>query len=63
MVDFVGVTDELIEGLRRVWKLLVRLMHSARDFLCRNERQDQLALLDGHAHTLGRLVGVPQRMV
>ena len=38
-------------------------MYSGRDFCWLYERQDQLALLDGHVRAFAHFGGVPQRMV
>lgn len=62
-VDFFAATVELNGERRRVWKFLVRLMHSGRDFVRLYERQDQLAFLDGHMRAFAHFGGVPQRMV
>ena len=47
-VDFFEVTVEVDGERRRVWKLLIRLMHSGRDFAWLYHRGDQVAFLDGH---------------
>ena len=62
-VDFFAATVELNGERRRVWKFLVRLMYSGRDFVRLYERQDQLAFLDGHVRAFAHFGGVPQRMV
>lgn len=62
-VDFFEVAVELASERRRVWLLLFRLMHSGRDFVRLNERQDQLAFLDGHMRAFADFGGVPRRMV
>ncbi len=62
-VDFFAVTVELNGERRRVWKFLVRLMYSDRDFTLLDERQDQAAFLDGQVRAFGHFGGVPQRMV
>jgi hypothetical protein len=62
-VDFFEVTvDE--EGTRRkVWKFLMRLMYSGRDFAWLYDRCDQVSFLDGHVRGFDHLGGVPQRTV
>lgn len=62
-VDYFAATVELNGERRGVWKFLVRLMYSGRDFVRLYERQDQLAFLDGHVRAFAHFGGVPQRMV
>ena len=62
-VDFFAATVELNGERRRVWKFLIRLMYSGRDFVRLYERQDQLAFLDGHVRAFAHFGGVPRRMV
>ena len=62
-VDFFEVWADLAGERRPVWLLVFRLMHSGRDFVRLDERQDQLAFLDGHVRALEHFGGVPRRMV
>jgi transposase len=62
-VDFFEVTVEEDGVMRKAWKLLVRLMHSGRDFVQIYDRCDQLAFLDGHVRAFAYFGGVPRRMV
>ena len=62
-VDFFEVTVEVDGERRRVWKLLIRLMHSGRDFAWLYPRGDQVAFLDGHVRAFAHFGGVPQRCV
>jgi len=62
-VDFFQVTVEEAGEQREVWKFLVRLPYSGRDFAWLYDRCDQLAFLDGHVRGAGYLGGLPQRMV
>jgi transposase len=62
-VDFFEVTvDE--GGLRRkVWKFLMRLMYSCRDFIHLYDRCDRPCFLDGHVRAFTFFGGVPRRVV
>lgn len=62
-VDFFEVTVEEDGVMRKAWKLLVRLMHSGRDFVHIYDRCDQLAFLDGHVRAFAYFGGIPHRMV
>lgn len=62
-VDFFEVTVD-IEGQRyKVWKFVMRLMYSGRDFVWLYERCDQLAFLDAHVRAFAYLSGVPTRII
>ena len=62
-VDFFEVTVE-VDGVRvKVWKFLMRLMYSGRDFARLYERCDQLSFLDGHVRGFEYFGGVPQRSI
>jgi transposase len=62
-VDFFQVTVEE-DGIRRkVWKLVMRLMYSKRDFVWLYDHCDQLAFLDGHVRAFVYFGGVPKRVV
>jgi len=61
-VDFFQVTVD--EGERReVWKFLLHLPYSGRDFVWLYHRCDQLAFLDGHVRAARHLGGLPRRLV
>lgn len=62
-VDFFEVTVEENGIARKAWKLLIRLMHSGRDFVRIYDRCDQLSFLDGHVRAFAYFGGVPLRMV
>jgi transposase len=62
-VDFFEVTVEQGGELRKVWKFLLRLMYSGRDFVWLYEACDQLAFLDGHVRAFSFLGWVPCRLV
>ena len=62
-VDFFQVTVEE-DGIRRkVWKFVMRLMYSGRDFVWLYDHCDQLAFLDGHVRAFTYFGGVPKRAV
>lgn len=62
-VDFFQVT--VAEGgcSLKVWKFVMRLMYSGRDFVWLYQRCDQLSFLDGHVRAFAHFGGVPRRMV
>lgn len=62
-VDFFPVTVEEDGTFRKVWKFLMRLMYSGRDFVWLYDRCDQLAFLDGHVRAFNHFWGVPRRVV
>ncbi len=62
-VDFFEVTVDIAGVRQQAWMLLVRLMHSGRDFTWLYEHCDQVSLLDGHVRAFAHFGGVPQRMV
>ena len=62
-VDFFEVTVEVDGVRRRVWKFVMRLPYSGRDFVWFYERCDQLSFLDGHVRAFGYFDGVPARLV
>ena len=62
-VDFFEVTVEEGGETRKVWKFVMRLMYSGRDFVWLYERCDQLSFLDAHVRAFGYLDGVPERVV
>jgi len=62
-VDFFQVTVKEDAVLRKVWKFVMRLMYSKRDFVWLYDHCDQLAFLDGHVRTFNYFGGVPKRVV
>ena len=62
-VDFFEVVVEVGGERRKVWKFLLRLMYSGREFAWLYERCDQLAFLDGHVRAFAHLGGVARRCV
>jgi hypothetical protein len=62
-VDFFEVTVEEAGETKKVWKFVMRLMYSGRDFVRLYERCDQLSFLDAHIRAFSYLGGVPQRIV
>jgi transposase len=62
-VDFFEVSVD-VDGVRKkVWKLLLRLMYSKRDFVWLYERCNQVSFFDGHVRAFAALGGVPHRAV
>jgi len=62
-VDFFEVTVEIDNIPRRVWKLLIHLPYSGRDYTWLYESCDQLSFLDGHVRAAAFFGGVPQRLI
>ena len=62
-VDFFEVTVEEDNTIHKVWKFLMRLMYSGRDFMWLYDHCDQLSFLDGHVRAFTHFGGVPQRAV
>lgn len=62
-VDFFEVMVEEAGQRRKVWKFLLRLMYSGRDFVWFYDRCDQLSFLDGHVRAFALLGYVPRRLV
>lgn len=62
-VDFFEVRVEEGGLVRKVWKFLMRLMYSGRDFIHLYDRCDQACFLDAHARAFRHLSGVPRRLV
>lgn len=62
-VDFFEVTVDLGGERRKVWKFVLRLMYSGRDFVWLYDSCDQLAFLDGHVRAFRGLGWVPKRLV
>jgi transposase len=62
-VDFFEVTVELDGQWHKVWKFLLRLMYSGREFVWLYQRCDTIAFLDGHVRAFSYLGGVPRRCI
>jgi transposase len=62
-VDFFEVSVEEDGQIKKVWKFVMRLMYSGRDFVRLYERCDQLSFLDAHVLAFSYLGGVPRRIV
>lgn len=62
-VDFFEVTVEVDGKRQKVWKFLMRLMYSGRDFLWLYERCNQIAFLDGHVRAFTHFGGIPRRAI
>ena len=62
-VDFFEVRVEEDGQMKKVWKFVMRLMYSGRDFVRIYERCDQLSFLDAHVRAFSYLGGVPRRIV
>ena len=62
-VDFFEVLVDIAGFRRKVWKFLMRLMYSGRDFVRLYERCDQVSFLDGHVRAFEYWEGVPCRGV
>jgi len=62
-VDFFEVTVEEGGEQRKVWKFVMRLMYSGKDFVRLYDRADRLSLLDAHVRAFAYLGGVPRRVV
>ena len=61
-VDFFEVTVDIAGVQQKAWMLLIRLMHSSRDFTWLYAHCDQVSLLDGHVRAFAHFGGVPARM-
>ena len=62
-VDFFEVAVDVAGYRRKAWKFLLRLMHSARDYVHLYERCDTASFLDGHVRAFAHLGGVTRRLV
>ena len=62
-VDFFEVTVDVGGERRKVWKFVLRLMYSGRDFVWLYDSCDQLIFLDGHVRAFSWLGWVPTRLV
>jgi transposase len=62
-VDFFEVTVEVAGKRQKVWKFLMHLMYSGRDFVWLYERCNQIAFLDGHVRAFRHFGGVTRRCI
>ena len=62
-VDFFEVTVDVDGKRQKVWKFVMRLMYSGRDFVWLYERCNQIAFLDGHVRAFAHFGGVPRRAI
>ncbi|NCC59072.1 MAG: IS21 family transposase, partial [Synergistales bacterium] len=62
-VDFFEVKVDEGDQRRSVWKFVMRLMYSGRDFVHLYDRGDQVSFLDGHVLAFEYFGGIPQRVV
>jgi transposase len=62
-VDFFEVVADIAGVRQKAWMLVIRLMHSGRDFVWLYEHADQVSLLDGHVRAFEHFDGVPARLV
>ena len=62
-VDFFEVTVEEDGEQKKVWKFVLRLMYSGRDYVRLYAAADQLSFLDAHVRAFTYLGGVPERIV
>ncbi len=62
-VDFFEVSVEEDGQIKKVWKFVMRLMYSGRDFVRLYDRADQLSFLDAHVRAFSYLGGVPRRIL
>ena len=62
-VDFFEVTVEEQGVRRKVWKLVMRLMHGGWDFVWLYDRCDQVSFLDGHVRAFEYFGGIPKRCI
>jgi transposase len=61
-VDFFEVLVDVAGKRQKAWMLVVRLMHSGRDFAWLYPRQDQVCFLDGHVRAFEHFGAVPHRL-
>jgi transposase len=62
-IDFFEVLVDEAGERRKVWKFLLRLMYSGRDFVHLYDRCDQVCFFDGHVRAFTFLGGVPHRAI
>lgn len=62
-VDFFEVTVDCGGERSKVWKFVMRLMYSSRDFVWLYERADQLSFLDAHVRAFEHFEAVPKRII
>jgi transposase len=62
-VDFFEVTVDLAGVRSKVWKFVMRLMYSGRDFVWLYEQADQLSFLDAHVRAFEHYGAQPARVI
>ena len=62
-MDFSEASVEEDGQIKKVWKFVMRLMYSGRDFVRLYDRADQLSFLDAHVRAFSYLGEVPRRIV
>ena len=62
-VDFFEVTVDIGSVRQTAWMLVIRLMHSRRDFAWIYTNCDQVSFLDGHVRAFAHFGAVPHRCV
>lgn len=62
-VDFFEATVDVAGVRKKVWKFVMRLMYSGRDFVWLYERCDQVSFLDAHVRAFDHFGGVPHRCI
>jgi transposase len=61
--DYFDVTVEEGGDFRRIWKLVLHLPYSERDFTWLYDSCDQLSFLDGHVKAAAYFHGLPRRII
>ena len=62
-VDFFEVLVDIGGVRRKVWKFLLRLMYSGRDYIRLYDHCDQVSFFDGHVRAFAHLGGIPLRII
>jgi transposase len=62
-VDFFEVTVDVAGVRKKVWKFVMRLMFSGRDYVWLYDRCDQVSFLDAHVRAFEHFGGVPHRCI
>jgi prepilin-type processing-associated H-X9-DG protein len=62
-LDFFEVTVDVDGKWQKVWKFVMRLMYSSRDFVWLFERCNQIAFLDGHVRAFVHFGGITRGAV
>lgn len=61
--DYFDITVEEGGDFRRIWKLVLHLPYSERDFTWFYDSCDQLSFLDGHVKAAAHFHGLPRRII